>query len=140
MVEIMTKFGPNQPGAVRCADCRFSPGRHGATCPVTSRLIFTLGAWRKCKVYEAKQKPCLAEVPQPKPLFTMPSLEIGGKVFSVFCDDIWIVNDSGAEPAWTFHDEDLVVELFLRHIRHKRAKWMRGLEIDRRRSSFKCWQ
>lgn len=134
----MTTFGPNQPGAVRCSDCRFSPGRHGATCPTTSYLIYKLGAWRKCKAFAPKDKPCLAEAPKPSaPLFTMPEYQFEGKTFDTFCDDAWIVNDSGAEPVWSFHDEELAVELFRRWMRRRRAEFEHQCDITRRRAAIR---
>lgn len=134
----MTTFGPKQPGAVRCNDCLHCQtiGR-SFRCNAIADTTIGKGYWRKCSSYQARQsKPSLASKPS-QPLFTMPAYQIDGKNFSVFCDDGWIVNDSGAEPVWSFADEEMAVELFRRWMRMRRAEFERQCEITRRRSAMR---
>ena len=57
-----TAFTQTSPDAVRCSDCRFSPGRHKATCQTAHRIIHGLGYWRKCDQYAYGPQPF-----QPRP-------------------------------------------------------------------------
>ena len=131
----MTTFGPHQPGAIRCSDCRFSPGQHGSTCPTTRHLIHKLGAWRRCKAFEAKDRASLAEVP--KPLEPWREQKPRWELFRAEFGDLWI----GCEPLWSYAwnqaSEDEVLEELRQWLRWRRAESNRIFEISRRRASIR---
>lgn len=126
---------PNQPGAIRCSDCRFSPERNGTTCQTTNRIIHGLGYWRKCKAFSPEDSTSLAEVP--KPLEPWREQKPRWKLFRAEFDDMWI----GCEPLWSYAwnqaSEDEVLEELRQWLRWRRAEANRIFEISRRRASIK---
>ena len=135
----MSSFTHQSPGAVQCAACVHCPNpNRGFYCTAIGRHTQGRGHWRRCHAYHAKDgHPAISLAPKP-PAFTMPEYELDGKTFAIFCDDVWLVNHGGAEPAWSSPDhEDIAIELFKRWMRRKRAEWHHHYAVEYRRASIK---
>ena len=135
----MTSFTQNSDAAVQCATCQHCPvTNRGFRCNAIGQHVTGKGYWRRCAAYQGKGRgQPLSLAPKP-PMFTMPEYELDGKTFAIFCDDVWLVNHGGAEPAWASPDHEAVaIELFKRWMRRKRAEWHHHYAVEYRRASIR---
>lgn len=119
------------PPPVRCSTCRHRPERPGQKCEAGQRRPQKFGLPRRCPAHEQSPSlasPALALVPPVRQ-------DYSAKTLGIFCDDVWIVSDSGAEPAHCC-DQAEVIHLFCEWLAHRRASELARWQAERRRAGM----